>query len=165
MIEYYTKALVLDKESRSEYGATVHLFTRDIGRVEAKGAGLKRITSKLSGHLDPGLISFVRLVEKNGFVLADALRVHRFRFSFDSLNTIKHLAPELMRDDDLWGSILNREVKPEDLLSHFGYDTKFARCSLCGRSPVSCFSFASHSFLCDSCLIASQLSEGEVVCI
>ena len=75
MVEYFTEALVLDKEDSGDLDARIILYTEDLGKITAKAKSVKRITSKLNGHLEPLNFIQVRLVEKNGFQIVDALTI------------------------------------------------------------------------------------------
>lgn len=85
MREYLTDAIVLGQEQAllasrlaGDFDVRLDFYTRDFGRLKAKAKSLKKTTSKLAGHLEPLTLSKIRLIEKNGFLVADALTINRF---------------------------------------------------------------------------------------
>ena len=79
--EYCTEAIVLGRrENGPSYNRFVDLYTKELGLLEARVVGGRRITSKLSPHLDFGNLALLRLVSKNQFTVDDALTEERFFF-------------------------------------------------------------------------------------
>lgn len=78
MREYLTDAVVLGQENEGDLNVRLDFYTRDFGRLKAKARSLKKTTSKLAGHLEPLTLAKIRLVEKNGFLVTDALTINRF---------------------------------------------------------------------------------------
>ena len=112
MREYLTEALVLDKTAANETDFIVDLYTKELGRVKAKITSGQKITSKLSPHLEPLTFSLVRLTEKNGFVVTDALtknnlsyfRKHPVSFAkaLKLISAIRELIYSEETDPKLW---------------------------------------------------------------
>ncbi|MDP2650779.1 MAG: recombination protein O N-terminal domain-containing protein, partial [bacterium] len=73
MKEYFTPGIVLDREPRNELDEAITIYTKDLGKVRAFTKSSRKITSKLSGHLTPGRLANIRLVERNKLQLVDAL--------------------------------------------------------------------------------------------
>lgn len=120
MAEYFTEALVLDKQDLGELDARVFLFTEKLGKVRAKITSARKITSKLSSHLEPLNWIKVRLVErKNDFQVADALRIGKFPDTeIAGLELIKELGAENQPEPHLW-LLLKRHLDkpiPQNLL-------------------------------------------------
>lgn len=157
MLEQVTEAIVLDKEWSGEAHARVHLFTKDWGRVVAKATSVRKITSKLSAHLEPLNIVTVRLIQKNHLPQAvDALRTGKLSFdAFPGLRLVKELALEYERDHALWEIVRYPAGGPpryiQNILAVLGYDPQFASCAWCGQAPAH-FSFNALSFACGACL-------------
>lgn len=86
--EYLTEAVVLNQDYLNDLDVRVDLYTKDFGRLKAKARSLKKTTSKLAGHLEPLTLSRVRLVEKNGLSVTDALTITRFDKSQESLQLL-----------------------------------------------------------------------------
>ena len=85
MREYLTDAIVLGQEQAlstgrqaGDFDVRLDFYTKDFGRLKAKAKSLRKPTSKLAGHLEPMTLSKIRLIEKNGFLVADALTINRF---------------------------------------------------------------------------------------
>ena len=64
MQECVTEALVLLKEPFSEYDARITLYTRLNGKLWAKAKSVRKITSKLNAHLEPGMVTLIRLTTR-----------------------------------------------------------------------------------------------------
>ncbi|MEK7147172.1 MAG: recombination protein O N-terminal domain-containing protein [Patescibacteria group bacterium] len=78
MQEYLTDAIVLGQEQVGDLDVLLDFYTENFGRLKAKAISLKKPTSKLAGHLEPLTLSKIRLIEKNSFLVADALTISRF---------------------------------------------------------------------------------------
>lgn len=152
------------RENGSSYNRFADLYTKELGFVEARVVGGRRITSKLSPHLDFGNLSFVRLVHKNQFTVADALTEERF-FSgglnieaFERFSRLvflfRELLPRLVPDARVWEALLwglrRGEVNCRMFLSLLGYGAH-AECGHCGRSQSHVFFVPDQHFLCESC--------------
>lgn len=158
MREYFTEAVVLGQKPSGTQDRIVNLYTRDFGRLEARVVGGRRIVSKLSPHLEEGNLVEVRLVEKNKFILADALLKKRFGKTpavFEVLFLLKSLSPELAPDLRLWHGFLQglerRNLDKKTLLKFLGYNALFARCENCESREIGYFSVTDQTFLCRRC--------------
>ncbi len=158
MREYFTEAVVLGQKTAGLEDRIVNLYTRDFGRLEARVVGGRKLTSKLSPHLEEGNLIETRLVEKNKFILADVLQKKRFGKSpavFEILFLLKSLLPELVPDLRLWHGFLRglekANLDKKTFLKLLGYDVLFARCENCGSRKVGYFSVTDQVFLCRQC--------------
>lgn len=126
MREYCVEALVLGKEDLGEIDGVVELYTAEFGKISAKIKSAKKITSKLSGHLEPFGAAAVRLVSGKSeaglpagqsstgrnFQIADALRADNFplwrkspddlRLGLQILRFIRDFVWENQPEPDLW---------------------------------------------------------------
>jgi len=112
MQEYETKAVILSKETIGEADAQVALYTELLGKIELTAKGLKKITAKLSHHLEPLNLINATVVAVNHKHLTSALAINTFSnvrknelalsIALRSLKTLKEgmVSPE--RDDFLW---------------------------------------------------------------
>jgi len=112
MQEYETKAVILSKETIGEADAQVALYTELLGKIELTAKGLKKITGKLSHHLEPLNLINATVVAVNHKHLTSALAINTFSnvrknelalsIALRSLKTLKEgmVSPE--RDDFLW---------------------------------------------------------------
>lgn len=192
MREYCVEALVLGKEDSGEADSVAELYTREFGKIFAKIKSAKKITSKLSGHLEPFGAATVRLVGgKNDaggrriFHVADALRADNFplwrespealSLGFQILRFLRGFIWENQSEPDLWNFLrISFSRAPvlsagggeynRRILEILGMKSDSARllCA-CGGEAADCFAFQSGVFLCRSCLMASKLPRNEIV--
>ncbi len=174
MIEYFTKALVLDGENSGEFDKLIHFYTEDLGKVVAKAKSVRKITSKLASQLQPLNFVRLRLVEKNGFQVADALAFKKIEASplaLEITQFIKEMTFEIQPDRKLWLLIRkilqnlknNKKFSYRPLLEEFGFSPKFARCNVCDSKSVVYFSKAEQVFLCRKC--ALKINKNELILI
>ncbi len=165
MKEFLTEALVLDVEDSAEFDKFVILYTKELGKVSAKARGARKITSKLTGHLQVLDFTRVRLVEKNGFQVADALTFKKMERSPESLAAVKFVKEmtfELQSDHDLWNLLKkNKKFSNKDLLSVLGFNPAFAECGVCSAKKPEIFSKTEQIFLCKRC--ASKVPKNEII--
>jgi recombinational DNA repair protein (RecF pathway) len=168
MQEYITEALVLDREDSGEQDSRVYLYTKEAGKLSCKVKSIRKITSKLSGHLQPANLVTVRIVDKNGAQLADALtfgKAEKTPALIKNLLLVKDLAAEGQPDITLWQFLENYfQNNSRDLadtgavLSFFGFDPAFARCYSCQSSSPKFFFAPDTSFYCRQCSPAGAYS-------
>jgi len=174
MIEYITNALVLDYEDWGEFDKSVYFFTKDLGKIKAKAKSARKITSKLSGHLQPLNFIKVRFVEKNGLQITDALTLDRVKpseIALAVLDFIKEMTYEFQPDKNLWTLIKktfqdiknNRKISFRPLLEALGFAPKFAQCAVCENKKVAYFSKTEQVFLCEKC--ALKVDKNELVLV
>ncbi|MDP3725193.1 MAG: recombination protein O N-terminal domain-containing protein [Nanoarchaeota archaeon] len=174
MSEYCTEAIVLGRrENGGGHNLFADLYTRELGRVEARVVSGRKITSKLSPHLDPGTLVFARLVHKNQFTLADTLLEERFSgvsgLQYENFSRLAHLFRYLfpfgVSDFDVWELLLKSlregEIAYTMFLSLLGYGREGALCGRCSEVETRAFFLPDQTFLCGIC--ASPFSEREVV--
>lgn len=165
MSEYVTEAIVLGRrENGSSYNRFADLYTKELGFVEARVVGGRRIASKLSPHLDFGNLALVRLVHKNQYTVADALTEERFFSGASCVETFerfsrlvvlfRELLPRLVPDVHVWEELVSGlrrgEVNCRMFLSLLGYGAH-AECEHCGGSQSHAFFIPNQNFLCESC--------------
>jgi len=162
MTEYFTEALVLDAENSGELDKSIYLYTEKLGRITAKAKSIRKITSKLAAHLQPLNFVQVRLVEKNGFQVVDAIIFERAKPSQAALSLIqfiKEMTFEFQPDKKFWllAKKAFREIKDGKKISYrpligaLGFEPAFARCNLCGGKYPIYFSKTEQVFLCRRC--------------
>lgn len=153
--EYFTQAIVLDKEPVGEADARVFLYTKILGRVTAQITSARKITSKLNSHLEPLNIVAVRLVKKNNFQVADALKLSSLPVDkLEILHLIKEITPEVEADANLWKIItfpITSAITEDEVLQILGFDKKFAFCQNCGSKNNLSFSTADLCYFCSIC--------------
>ena len=172
MIEYSTKALVLDANNVNELDKLVYLYTEELGKVVARAKSARKITSKLAAYLEPLNFIRIRLVEKNGFQIVDALNFDKITVSPQNLaisRFIKEMTAELQPDKKLWRFIRQSAQKNfsyRPLLKILGFDPDFARCHICDSPSVIYFFKNDQIFFCQRCLSrGSKIPKDEIVLI
>ncbi len=161
MSEFLVEAIVLDSEDLGEADKRIHFYSKELGRFSAKAKSLRKITSKLAGHLEPLNFVKVRVIEKNGFQITDALLLRKILVSEETVRFagfLREMIPELEPDPKIWAlseaGLLESGSKKPDLLPiicSMGFDPRFAKCSSCGGENLCFFSKTQHIFLCESC--------------
>src|SRR5271167_182762 len=103
MQEYVTRAVVLDKEARGGHAdARYSFFTERYGKIAARAKSSRKIVSKLAGHLEPGTLAAVRIIEQHGAQVVDALKFARAGISMPDLAALNRLLGEWEPDAELW---------------------------------------------------------------
>ncbi|MBI2515127.1 DNA repair protein RecO [Candidatus Wolfebacteria bacterium] len=173
MKECLTDAFVLDAEDSGEFDRILYLYTRDLGKIIAKAKSSRKITSKLAGHLEPLSLSKVRLVEKNGTQITDAILLRQIENTPAAVKLfqfIKEMTYEFQTDKKLWLTIKKAveglkgekgDYKP--LLNILGFSPEFAECGLCKIKKPLFFSPKEQIFFCHSC--AFKISPNELILV
>lgn len=119
---------MLEKEYCGEFDAWIYLYTKEMGKLRAKARSVRKITSKLGSHLEPGLLVNVRLVSKSSdaslirsFQIADALSGSRFYSDFQFLAVVKDLTLDLHSENAMWDFLLEGKPNIEKLLQISGF--------------------------------------------
>ena len=182
MKEFYTKALVLERKDVNEVDGLIYFFTEDLGRLVARAKSIRKIKSKLSGHLQPLnfiKIRFVKLAGPNdGFSVVDCLddeemSHYKTKERHDLLPIIAFLnksAFDLQTDRRLWfflRKIFEKKYRPGEigrvLVKLLGFDSEGAECFSCGTKDISFFLGDDNVFLCSSC--ASKFPQDRILLI
>lgn len=151
MREYLTRAIVLDKEPVKEIDQRVTLFTELLGKISANVTSGRKITSKLSGHLEPGNIVQVRLAKTHAFQVADALKQGVFPGNIQALKVLRAMTLEGAPDPELWDVAMRVAPSAHMILKSLGFDAEHAACELCSEGKPSYFIFAQSLYCCDDC--------------
>ncbi|OGY98300.1 MAG: hypothetical protein A2855_01170 [Candidatus Liptonbacteria bacterium RIFCSPHIGHO2_01_FULL_57_28] len=162
MHEYLTQAIILDREPQGELDARVTFWSRKFGKMRGRATSLRKITSKLSAHLEPGMLSEVRLVENKNIQVVDALKLRRLAVSYADLPRLARLLEHSEPDEELWQAIAAEKWSWSAVLGALGWHPQEAACVLCGRRPEA-FSVASQEFFCELC--ASKLPADTLIYI
>lgn len=145
-----SEAVVLDKMPLGDLDNRFFLFTKRFGKLVAKAKSGRKITSKLSPHLEPGNVAFVRLIEKNGLQVGDALKAGRVSADVPNLAALNAMLPESEPDERLWQALLAKEFNWPHVLKILGWDPAGASCGTCDRGPAA-FHIGSQNFFCGAC--------------
>jgi recombinational DNA repair protein (RecF pathway) len=161
MREYVSEAVVLAKMPSNHIDARYSIFTKRFGKMVAKGVSARKITSKLAGHLEPGTFARVRLIEKGGLLVVDALKERRADISLSNLNFLSRLLAENEPEPLIWDILEQGRFDWSTALQTLGWDPRDAACALCGTPPVIGFSIARQEFFCARC--SSRMPRNEMV--
>lgn len=163
MQEYFTRALVLDVDRTGEADARVVLFTEHLGKITARARSLFKPLSKLAAHVQPLTLTRVRLVEKNGVQLVDAMTEQRFitgstpivraRELLGVARLINELTHTHQPDSTLWSLIDRGALMSRELLRVLGFDPEHATCRVCRRGHPQHFILADSSYVCQRCFV------------
>ena len=165
---------MLDQENSGEFDKLIFLYTEDLGKVIAKAKSIRKITSKLASQLEPLNFVRVRLVEKNGFQVVDALAFDKVKVSqpvLELVRFIKEMTFELQPDRKFWLLIRRtfqnlknyKKFSYKPLLKALGFAPDFARCNVCDSKFVAYFSKTEQVFLCRRC--ALKIDKNELVLV
>ena len=159
MREYLSEAVVLAKMPSNHIDARYSIFTKRYGKMVAKGVSARKITSKLAGHLEPGMFARVRLIERGGLTVVDALKDRRADISLANLHFLSRLLAENEPEPLVWDILEQGKFDWKAVLQVVGWDPRHAACALCGATPISGFSVARQEFFCTRCLGRASRSE------
>ena len=97
MQEYVTDAIVLTKRASGEFDGRYSLFTKKFGKMTGRAKSSRKITSKLSGHLEPGNAVKARFIEQKGTQIVDALKTARTGISLGDLAALESCCQKWIR--------------------------------------------------------------------
>jgi len=165
MKEYLTEAVVLNFEKSQEANRRVSFYTKELGLLNAQVISGRKITSKLSLHLNPLNLVLLRLVEKKRMIVADAVVLNAFSNIRGSALKIKKAlgltrlirTQVLTKQPDLkiWYHLINSlktgEIDYKIFLKILGYDPKLSRCQNCSIGQPAYFCLIDQTFICEKC--------------
>jgi len=157
MQEYVTRAVVLDKEARGGHAdARYSFFTERYGKIAARAVSSRKIVSKLAGHLEPGTLAAVRIIETHGAQVVDALTAAQTRISLPNLAALNSLLGEWESDKELWRELAGAATAKfswSRVLAILGWDPSGAVCVVCNspNRPARHFSIRRQEFFCAQC--------------
>jgi DNA repair protein RecO (recombination protein O) len=183
MREYISEALILDKRESGHQDARYAIFTKKFGKMTAKAKSARKVASKLAGHLEPGTVARVRLIEKNGLQVVDALREGSILAGMESkpiqpssggeeesvrpalhdLSLLGRLLAEAEPEPFIWAMVQQGKFDWRSVVSSLGWDPGEAACSVCRASPVAGFSVACQDFFCARC--AASIPRAELIVV
>ncbi len=147
-----TEAIILKSADQNETGRLLTVYSEKIGKINIQAKGVKKVESKLRGHIEAiSYVQFILVEGKNSLILKDAFLLDQFLNIKKDLEKIKiakqiaNLIDEAMagqeRDDDIWKLILEtfetlddaRDTKDiiikfeKKLIQLLGYDSEHMR--------------------------------------
>ena len=159
MQDIVTDAIILKKENLHDFNAIYTLFTKSQGKVTARATSVRKITSKLAAHLEPGLLSKIRLVARNGvlgarshFQVVDALLEKRLYTNHSFLDLVSGISLSLHVDLALWNFLVTGNTDSKRLLALCGFGENQI-CISCGLPAVSLY-HPEQEFMCHNCSVS-----------
>ncbi len=176
MQEYLSEAIVLDRLPNGDLNGRVIFLTKRFGKLTARARSIRKITSKLSAHLQPGNLVQVRMIEKNGLQVVDALKKSQLGMDLSELRFLGEILSEAEPEFVIWemlvgGTRLNggqarlpagQGFSWNEILKILGWDPNFASCGLCS-GDAGVFHPRTQEFFCRNC--AFKLPASEVIYI
>lgn len=159
MFEYFDEGIILKKEPVGEADYRIHLYAKNLGKLNVKAKSAQKITSKLSAHLEPGNLIQARLIEKNGLQIIEALKISRLPAKISDLEKLDSLLAENQPDEALWEKLTGENIGWRGILKILGWDPDEAVCSSCHKKEINFFSVGSLNFLCSNCSLNFNPSE------
>ncbi len=151
MTEYLSEAIILAKEPNGDLDVRISVFTKKFGKLRAKAKSARKITSKLSAHLEPGTLSQVRIVEKNGLQIVDALKHFSLSVPPSTLYFLDRILAEGEPEPAIWHALASQKFNWKNALAVLGWDPGEAACHACNKRNPSFFDIRDQIFLCDTC--------------
>jgi DNA repair protein RecO (recombination protein O) len=113
-----TDAIILKTTDQNETGRLLTVYSEKMGKINIQAKGVKKVESKLRGHIEAiSYVQFILVEGKNSLILKDAYLLNQFLNIKKDLEKIKiakliaSLIDEAMvgqeRDEDVWKLILN----------------------------------------------------------
>jgi len=159
-VHYRTQGFIFKKEDRGEADQLFIIFTRDFGKLEILGKGIRKISSKLRSGMEIFYLSEIEFIQGKTYkTLTDTILIEKFqnlRKSLKRLNIadqISEVLDEFVReeepDEKIWQLLLEVFSKLNDfqfsilnlqliyyyflwnLISILGYKPELYHCSIC----------------------------------
>lgn len=164
-IHYRTQGIVLKKEDWGEANQIFTIFTRDFGRLEILGKGIRKISSKLRSGIDIFYLSEIEFIQGKTYkTLIDAISIEKFEnirkdlkrlaLAYRIAEVLDNLVKEQEPDEKIW-NLLNESFNKLNnfqlstshlyliyyyflwnLLSILGYSLELYSCPLCQKKLI-----------------------------
>ena len=161
-VHYRTEGLFLKKKDRGEADQLFSICTKDYGKIEVLGRGIRKIKSKLRAGADIFYFSNIEFIQGKTYkTLTDALLIEKFlgirknplklRISNKIANAIESLIPNQEKDSKVWLLLLEafnnlnaadiKKINPRllycyflgKLLTFLGYQPELRNCAACHK--------------------------------
>jgi len=98
-VHYRTLGLIFKKEERGEFDQLLSVFSKDFGKLEILGKGIKKISSKLRAGMEIFYLSEIEFIQGKRYkTLTDALKIEKFE---NLRKDLKRLAVAYKISEDL----------------------------------------------------------------
>lgn len=173
-----TQGIVLSQKDWRENDRLFLIYTKDFGKLQLLGVGMKKIKSKLAGHLTtPGMVDLMLVKSRNFDRIGSAYLKQNFNFDYlyDQLYysvifEVLDLAFDFgQKDLEIWNltvktletlpTLKQLEQKQILVLSYIfslmilaGYKPHFESCFICKKNNnLDKFSLIDNAFICSDC--------------
>lgn len=160
MREYVTEAVILDREPQKEQDSRIRFFSERFGKLTARASSARKITSKLSAHLEPGMLVRLRFVEKSGPLIVDSLKIGTIGALLPDIFALAKMLPEGQPEEGLWTALTRKDFRWSEVLKVLGWDPEASECVNCEQMTAA-FYPGTQQFFCKPC--ASKLGTHEVI--
>ena len=150
MQEYITDAIVLRRDPVGDSDLRISLLTKKFGKMVVRAKSARKITSKLSPHLLPAFLVKVRIIEKNGIQIVDAIKTGKTAIDPGDLIALDKILQDSDLEPKLWPIISGGNIRWNDILTILGWDYRVAACHVCSGSPLVFF-IPTQDFFCNNC--------------
>jgi len=129
-VYYRTKGYVLKKTGLREADQLFTIYTKDYGKIDVLGRGIRKITSKLRSGIDLFCFCEIEFVQGKMYkTLTDAKMINKSKDDFEAkmkmAEVMDRLIKEPEKDEKIW-QLLNDDLKYKyflwNLLSILGYE-------------------------------------------
>ncbi len=180
-IHYRTQGIILKKEERGENDQLFTIFTKDFGKLEILGKGIRKITSKLRAGMEIFYLSEIEFVQgKNQKILTDAILIKKYekirknllklKIAYKISEVLSKLIKGEEKDEKIWSLLKDTFEKLEkyqlkidrikliyyyflwNLVSILGYKPQLYFCILCEkRLKPKKLYFLKEGISCENC--------------
>lgn len=172
MHEYVTRAFILATEPAGEANLRVTMFTEKNGKVVALARSARKPKAKLAAHLQPLSFSQVRLVERKGVQVVDAMKigassndagaesdaVHKMIALLGVARLIDQMTDLYHPDRELWQLLEQGNIASAATLKVLGFDPAHAHCRSCNSSSPAHFLIQDAEYLCANCFTPAEMA-------
>lgn len=170
MHEYVTKAFVLSTEPAGEANLRVTFFTEKNGKIVALARSARKPTAKLAAHLQPLSLVRIRLVERKGVQVVDAMRIAPRHVSAGTsgeevsniiallgvVRLIDKMTDVYHPDTELWNLIEKGSLASAATLKILGFDPAYAHCRHCNAGNPAHFLIGDAEYVCANCFTPAE---------
>lgn len=115
MATYQTEAIILKRENTGEADRAYIIYSKDFGKLRAVAGGVRKITAKLTGHLEPFNLTWLEMVTKRNGQITITTALSRERLLKDTLSAHCALAVKIADFIDK----MMREPQKDELVWNF----------------------------------------------
>lgn len=164
-VHYRTQGFILKKEDRGEADQLFTIYTKDFGKLEILGKGIRKISSKLRSGAEIFYLSEIEFIQgKRQKTLTDAISINKFKnlrkdlkrlaIAYKISEVLDNLIKGQERDEKIWQLLIETfqrlntyHLKPNtsnliyyyflwNLFSILGYKPELYQCSLCQKKLI-----------------------------